>query len=320
MPRTLLRWMGWTVLALVCAGPVRASEPVVGVNAGVAAPISEFRKTADLGGAFSLFGGYQIGLFSGAFTITPLLNTQFAFMPREGKTDGAIDLFTFIAGARLGLTDGKQDVFFEAGGGYYRDLNGNLPQDGGGGFEISAGYNYEFWEGTALGVFIRRDQADIDATKQSNDHLEFLVGGLSARHRFLPPPPPPPPPPAPPPPPPPPPPVQKKIILRGVNFDFDRADIRPDARPILDEAARILKEEPNVQVDVQGYTDSIGSDEYNLKLSRRRAESVRVYLVSQGIASSRMTVQGFGESNPVASNATADGRAQNRRVELKVAP
>ena len=120
--------------------------------------------------------------------------------------------------------------------------------------------------------------------------------------------------------PPPPPPVKQKIVLRGVNFDFAKADIRADARPILDEAARLLKEDPSVRIAVEGYTDSIGSEAYNLQLSIRRAEAVRDYLVSQGIASDRMTDKGFGKADPVASNETADGRAQNRRVELRVLP
>lgn len=122
---------------------------------------------------------------------------------------------------------------------------------------------------------------------------------------------------APPPPPPaPPPPAKQKIVLRGVNFDFDKATLRPDGRPILDEAARILNENPSLRVQVRGYTDSIGSDAYNLRLSIRRAETVKNYLVSKGVAASRLEVEGFGESNPVASNDTEEGRAQNRRVEL----
>ncbi|MBY0275031.1 OmpA family protein [Candidatus Binatia bacterium] len=125
--------------------------------------------------------------------------------------------------------------------------------------------------------------------------------------------------PAPPPPPPPPAPApaaKKKIVLRGVNFDFDKATLQPQGKPILDEAARILKENPSINVQVQGYTDAIGSVEYNLKLSDRRAATVKNYLVSQGVAASRLTTKGFGKSNPVATNDTADGRAQNRRVEL----
>jgi outer membrane protein OmpA-like peptidoglycan-associated protein len=121
----------------------------------------------------------------------------------------------------------------------------------------------------------------------------------------------------PPPPPPPAPPVQKKIILRGVNFDFDKANIRPDAVPILREAATILKENPNLKVSVEGHTDAVGSDEYNLKLSLRRANAVKQFLAKEGIDEARLSTRGLGESQPVASNDTDDGRAQNRLVELK---
>ena len=126
---------------------------------------------------------------------------------------------------------------------------------------------------------------------------------------------------APPPPPPAPAPtpvVRKKIVLRGVNFDFDKAAIRADAAPILREAATILSENPSVQVSVEGHTDFVGSDGYNLKLSLQRASAVKGFLAKQGVAEGRLSTRGFGESQPVASNDTGDGRAQNRRVELKV--
>ena len=126
--------------------------------------------------------------------------------------------------------------------------------------------------------------------------------------------PPPPPPPAPRPTPQP----QRKIILRGVNFDFDKASIRRDAADTLDEAANILRDQPDVDVSVDGHTDDVGSDAYNQKLSERRAKSVVVYLAEHGVSASRLHAQGFGESRPVASNATDDGRAQNRRVELNI--
>ncbi len=140
--------------------------------------------------------------------------------------------------------------------------------------------------------------------------LGALIGHAICDEEEVPPPPPPPPPPAPAPV------AKKKIVLRGVNFDFDKATLQPQGKPILDEAARILKENPSINVQVQGHTDSVGTDAYNLRLSDRRAATVKNYLVSQGVAASRLTTKGFGESNPVASNDTADGRAQNRRVEL----
>ncbi|MBX3024404.1 OmpA family protein [bacterium] len=112
------------------------------------------------------------------------------------------------------------------------------------------------------------------------------------------------------------PPVRQRIVLRGVNFAFNSSAIEPESRPVLDEAANILKRHPDVQVLVKGYTDAIGSVEYNQALSVRRAEAVFRYLVNQGVDPERLTVQGFGKSNPVASNDTEAGRAQNRRVEL----
>ena len=122
---------------------------------------------------------------------------------------------------------------------------------------------------------------------------------------------------APPPPPPPPAPApQERIVLRGVHFDFNRYNIRSDAAPILDEAAEILSKHPDVTVDVNGYCDVIGSYRYNIKLSQRRAASVARYLEGRGIAASRLVTHGFGKTHFVATNRTAEGRAQNRRVEL----
>jgi OOP family OmpA-OmpF porin len=113
-------------------------------------------------------------------------------------------------------------------------------------------------------------------------------------------------------------PVQERIVLRGVNFDFDKSEIRPDASVILEEAASILSGKPDVQVRVEGYTDATGPEAYNQGLSERRANSVRTYLVEHGIAEAQLTSVGFGESNPIATNDTREGRALNRRVELQV--
>jgi outer membrane protein OmpA-like peptidoglycan-associated protein len=112
--------------------------------------------------------------------------------------------------------------------------------------------------------------------------------------------------------------VQEKIVLRGVNFDFDKAEIRPDAAVILDEAVSILSGAPDSQVRVEGHTCSMGPDTYNQGLSERRAASVLQYLVEHGIAASRLNSVGFGESRPIATNDTREGRALNRRVELQV--
>ena len=122
--------------------------------------------------------------------------------------------------------------------------------------------------------------------------------------------------PPPPPPPEPPPVAKKKLVLRGVHFAFDKATLRQEAKPILEEAARMLTENPGVVVEVQGYTDGIGTAEYNLGLSERRAEAVKDFLVAQGVAASQLKARGFGKEDPVAPNDTAEGRAQNRRVEL----
>lgn len=108
----------------------------------------------------------------------------------------------------------------------------------------------------------------------------------------------------------------KKLVLEGVNFDHDKATLREDAHPILDQAAEGLKEWGDVKVEVAGYTDSRGAAKYNLKLSQRRAEAVRAYLIGKGIDADRLTAKGFGESHPVADNKTAEGRFKNRRVEL----
>ena len=131
------------------------------------------------------------------------------------------------------------------------------------------------------------------------------------------PPPPPPPPPAPPKPKPAP--VAEKVTLAAdVLFDFDKAVIKPAGKERLDDLAGKVKS-INLEVVIAiGHTDSIGSDAYNQKLSVRRAESVKAYLVSKGVEPNRVYTEGKGEKQPVASNKTKDGRQKNRRVEIEV--
>lgn len=105
-------------------------------------------------------------------------------------------------------------------------------------------------------------------------------------------------------------------VLAGANFDFDKSFIRQEDFQKLDKDVATLKQWGDVKVEVAGHTDSVGTEAYNMGLSLRRAEAVRRYLVGKGIAADRLIVRGYGESRPVADNATAEGRFQNRRVEL----
>ena len=123
----------------------------------------------------------------------------------------------------------------------------------------------------------------------------------------------------PPPPPPAPAPVEEKIVLNGIRFDFNKADIKAEFVPVLDEAVAVLQKHSSKKVAIEGNTDAIGSDAYNEKLGMRRSESVKKYLVEKGIAADTLTTESFGESKPVADNKTKEGRAMNRRVEFKVA-
>jgi OOP family OmpA-OmpF porin len=118
---------------------------------------------------------------------------------------------------------------------------------------------------------------------------------------------------------PPPPPKGTKIAeIPGPNFDFDKATLTPAGKAKVADAARTLKDNPSIHVEVGGHTDSIGSDGYNQRLSERRAKTVAEELTRDGISASRLTVRGYGERKPVADNATEAGRARNRRVEIVV--
>jgi hypothetical protein len=105
-------------------------------------------------------------------------------------------------------------------------------------------------------------------------------------------------------------------IVYGVNFDVDSDRLRPDAAPALDEILQALKARPDATATIEGHTDSDASDAYNLDLSSRRAASVVAWLVERGVAAGRLAAVGRGESEPVADNETAAGKAANRRVEV----
>jgi OOP family OmpA-OmpF porin len=107
-----------------------------------------------------------------------------------------------------------------------------------------------------------------------------------------------------------------RIVLRGVEFAFDKAELTGSSSVILDVAVDQLKSCPNIPMEIDGHTDSVGAEDYNQGLGQRRAEAVKGYLVSKGLRSSRLTARSFGETRPVTSNDTDDGRQTNRRVEL----
>ena len=112
-----------------------------------------------------------------------------------------------------------------------------------------------------------------------------------------------------------------RLIMPGnITFKTDSADINSSFYPVLNSVAKVLNKYSNSTVMVSGHTDSTGSADYNLSLSKSRAQSVAAYLQGQGVKSSRFEVIGMGSSNPIASNADAAGRAQNRRVEIKIIP
>lgn len=106
--------------------------------------------------------------------------------------------------------------------------------------------------------------------------------------------------------------------LSGIHFELDSASLRPQAYPLLNQAVKVLEEFANARVKIVGHTDNQGTEAYNLDLSQRRAQSVAAYLIGHGIAAERLEPIGRGEMLAIASNATKEGRAQNRRVEFLV--
>jgi OOP family OmpA-OmpF porin len=109
---------------------------------------------------------------------------------------------------------------------------------------------------------------------------------------------------------------EEDVVLRDVNFEFDSAKLTSSAESILDGVSDKLMTNDKLRIRVEGYTDSVGSAAYNKDLSQRRADSVKSYLVNKGFSGDNIKTTGHGEEQPVASNSTAEGRAQNRRVEL----
>jgi OOP family OmpA-OmpF porin len=110
---------------------------------------------------------------------------------------------------------------------------------------------------------------------------------------------------------------QGSIIFRNIQFDLNKSNIKPESYPVLDEIVDYLKANPNVKMEIQGHTCNLGTAAYNLKLSDRRAASVKTYLVGKGVEANRLETKGYGLTMPVAPNDKEENRARNRRVEFK---
>ena len=309
--------------------------PFVGIDLGASVPTNgNYRAHVQEGGTANPYLGYMFNDYLGMqgqlhFTLQEPDNDHNPLVAHENRTT---TLFGGTVGPRLSLPLGELVELYGTGqGGVFTGLSGRLNRTAPG-FSVGGGIDFNVTPQVAIGLFGRWNRAymsprpkDLGPTQVADERfgedarwatfgvgLKYAFNGPAAA-----------PPPAPPPPPPvaqapPPAPVKKKIVLRSVHFDFDKSTIRPDAAPVLNEAVATLKAEGGIAVIVEGHTDSVGTDAYNQKLSHRRADAVRQYLVKHGIPANRITTEGFGESRPVASNDTADGRAQNRRVELHV--
>jgi OOP family OmpA-OmpF porin len=110
---------------------------------------------------------------------------------------------------------------------------------------------------------------------------------------------------------------RQPLVLKGVTFEPGRSKLRPDSYTILDLVATSMMNNPDINVEIAGYTDNTGTAATNVRLSQARADAVRAYLASKGVPLTRMVAKGYGSDSPIASNATRDGREQNRRVELR---
>ncbi|MFH0736240.1 MAG: OmpA family protein [bacterium] len=112
--------------------------------------------------------------------------------------------------------------------------------------------------------------------------------------------------------------AEDRLVLVGVNFEFDKSELLPESYSVLDKSVKLLEDKPTVDVEIEGYTDYIGTDKYNHELSIQRAQTVKDYLVSKGIAENRLSVVGYGKTNPVGDNETVEGRTMNRRIVFRI--
>ena len=343
------RQLTWMVAGLLIAAPTLGAQSNVAVELGAFAQYSKydsFTHLKDGYGAGARFGIYPFKNFALEYeadvtqTSSSLLGDLTAW---NNRIDG---IFYFPMSPKLKLLVGGGWT----GTRYYSDTTLNEFDSGG---NAVIGFKYCFSDKWAMRTDVNADFKDPsdqtlsgERTRTYNVRLgisRFLGGPSRNSPCYIAPPPPPAPVyvapvPAPPPPMPPTPVVQETpqqqpapapkpaptrrelLTLRGNAFEFDKSSLTAGARDTLQTVVTTLKNFPDAKIEIQGHTDWIGSDAYNQALSERRANSVRDYLVSQGIAAGRITTIGYGETQPVATNETAVGRALNRRVVIIEVP
>lgn len=295
-----------------------------GIDIGVMQPVQEtFPDYVDTGGTMAPYVGYMFNDFIGIQAQVHFLGAGTEQDRTAPGQDGGATLWGALAGgpvvavpitSRFSLSATFQPLFATS----FAD---EALTDTSWGFSTGPAFNARITEHFGMGVFARYNR--LYQRVHGDGDPKYVTAGVSLTYYFPDadlerPLPVPPPPAAPAQAVPPPPVVRRKVVPRAVYFDFDKSNIRPDAEDTLNEAIRIIKEHSYKVVVCEGHTDSRGTDEYNQALSLRRAGSVREYLIAGGIPASAITIEGFGESRPVATNDTDDGRQQNRRVELRV--
>ena len=110
--------------------------------------------------------------------------------------------------------------------------------------------------------------------------------------------------------------TDSKIVTHGINFDVNKATIRPESMGTMNMIVQVMRDNPDIKFEVGGHTDSDGADDYNLKLSQQRADAVKDQLIKLGIDAARLTSKGYGETKPISDNNSLEGKANNRRVEF----
>lgn len=341
--RHLVLALALGLLAVVAAavraqtGPSLAGAgPFFGVDLGVSEPVNgNYRAHVHTGGSVEPYVGFMFNQYLGLqggldYSFQPPDDDNRAgLQPGLDNEEDYTHVLGFTGGPRLQYPVGNLFALYVNGqGGMYKGLGGRL-NSWAPGVSAGGGIDVRLTANISVGAFGRWHMAYMSPhpytllgqvpDEQGPADINWVTAGVGMHWSFAEPV-------APPPRPAPVAPVpaplaqlkKEKIVLRGVHFDFNKANIRPDAQPILDQAASILRGHPDVHVAIAGHTDAIGSDAYNLKLSEQRAAAVKGYLVDHGVAATRLTSEGFGKRRPVAANDTDDGRAQNRRVELQV--